>query len=96
VDQRGPHVDCIREFVEISINRPIKDLESIRKAVVERILQAQQKQKLYYGHKHKAPTSYQVNDLRMLRNFDSTLGAAKKLILQFRGPYKEDIELRRY
>gem|GEM_PF-5825393 len=40
--------------------------------------------------------SYQVNDLIMLRNFDSTPGAAKKLILQFRRPYKEDIELRRY
>lgn len=40
------------------------------------------------NQKRKLARIYNTGDLILIRNFDSTIGVFKKLISQFKGPYK--------
>jgi len=88
LDQRGPHADQVKEQAGSEVNASIISLVNIREAAIERMQREQQKQKLYYDRRHKAPLKYQIGDLVMVKNFDSTPGTARKLIPKFRGPYE--------
>jgi len=87
LDQRGPHVDQVKEWAGSDVNASIRDLVDVRETAIEHMQREQQKQKLY-DHRHKAPLKYQIGDLVMVKNFDSTPGTARKLIPKFRGPYE--------
>jgi len=72
LNQRGPHVDEVKKWAGSNVNASIRDLVNIREAAIERMQQEQQKQKLYYDRRHKVPLKYQIGDLVVVKNFDST------------------------
>lgn len=84
IHQRGPYPDRIKEFVDENITPPTRDLDHLRKQAADRVLRSQQVQKEYFDRKHKTPREYQIGDLIMIRNFDSTPGMFKKLVPLFR------------
>lgn len=86
--QRGSCSDRVQEFVSDNINLYVQDIDHLRSKAADFMVKAQQSQKEYYNQRHKALRSYQVGDLVMIKNFDSTPGTSKKLIPQFRGPYE--------
>lgn len=88
LEQRGPCTDNLKDFLKITTDYPTRDLDTIRDQAATRIRLSQQRQKLDYDRRHKAPKEYKEGDLIMIRNFDSTPGSNKKLLPQFRGPYK--------
>ncbi|KYQ47742.1 hypothetical protein ALC60_13230 [Trachymyrmex zeteki] len=86
MSQRGSHADHLREWLEADCIMP--GFEKIREEAIGRMLQEQQKQRLHYDRKHKVPIKYKAGDLVMVKNFDSTPGASKKLLPKYRSPYE--------
>ena len=85
-NERGLHANHLTEWLEADADCIMRDLEKVREEAIECMLQ---KQRLYYDRKHKIPTKYKAGDLVMVKNFDSTSGAFKKLLPKYRGPYKK-------
>lgn len=86
--QRGSCSDRVQEFICDNISSYVQDIDHLRSKAADHMLRAQQAQREYYNQRHKAPRSYLVGDQVMIKNFDSTPGASRKLIPQFRGPYE--------
>ncbi|XP_015433584.1 PREDICTED: uncharacterized protein K02A2.6-like [Dufourea novaeangliae] len=94
IKQNGQVEDEIREFLEQNINIEERNLENRRKTASEKIVKGQEYNKKQYDKRHKNMRKYKTGDWVMIRNFDSTAGASKKLMPQFKGPYKIVKELR--
>jgi len=82
INQRSAYADRLREFLEEKLNSLDRDLETVRSEAAKRICHSQQQQKAY-DSKRKAPKQYAESDLVMIRNFDSTPGASRKLLPLF-------------
>lgn len=87
IDQRGKHSDEIKEYLQANVNENKVDLKQIREKSAEKIVAFQKYNKSYFDKKHKCPIQYKEGDYVMLRNFDVTVGASKKLIPRYKGPY---------
>lgn len=94
VDQRGLITDVLKDVVSEQKCDAARDLESLRAEAAANNLKAQASQKKAHDKKRKAPHVYAVDDLVMIRNYDSTPGVSKKLIPAFKGPYKIEKVLR--
>jgi len=88
IEQRGPVTDCLKDFLTIAADSPVRDLDAVRDRAATRTHLSQQRQKKDYDRRHRTPKIHKEGDLVMIRNFDSTPGINKKLIPQFRGPYE--------
>jgi len=86
INQRDSCVDQIQEFVNENVNTYVRDIDHLRSTAFHQLEKTQLSQKRYYDNKHKKSRSYQIRDLIMIRNFDSTLEVSKKLIPRFRDP----------
>lgn len=87
VNQRGTVCDKIREYLLLDVDEQ-RDLEEIRENAAKSIEKTQQANSLAYNSAHKSPHKYQLNDLVMVSNYDSTPGVNKKLLPKYRGPYQ--------
>lgn len=94
VNQRGKTVDYIAEQLEENTHDEDRNMERIRTEASEKISKAQEYNKKYFDGKRKKPYQYEVDDLVVIRNFDSTVGSARKLIPQYKGPYRVIKKLR--
>lgn len=65
-----------------------RDLDQIRSEAVVKIKKSQDYNKQYYDKTHKEAHKYASGDYVMVKNYDSTPGAPKKLIPRFKGPYE--------
>lgn len=89
LNQRGSIMDPVAEFFEQSKqDESPRDLEQIRSKAVIKTTKAQAYNKTYYDKKHKEARKYQIGDFVMIRNYDTTPGAPKKLLPRFKGPYE--------
>lgn len=87
VEQRGIVNDNIKEFFDAN-NDETRNLDSIREKAAAKTEAVQNKNKAYYDGRHKPPNKYNMDDLVMVTNFDTTPGINKKLLPKFRGPYR--------
>lgn len=88
VNQRGSSIDGIKEYLEEKITPNDRDLEAIRNKAEKNILQSQEYNQRYFDKSRKTAHQYKEGDYVGIRNFDSTPGASKKLIPEFKGPYE--------
>lgn len=88
VDQRDLVNDQLRDLVCDEAKPIVPSLPNIRHEAAQRIAKNQSQQKTFFDVKHKIPRKYTVGDLVMVRNFDSIVGAPRKLIPYFKGPYE--------
>lgn len=68
----------------------LRDIETPNDLRSEEFTKTQKSQdyyKAYYDNKYKDPLKYQAGDYVMVNNFDTTVGAPRKLIPRFKGPY---------
>lgn len=86
--QRGRVKDAIASYLQEYITNTDRNFDAIRDKVADRIIVSQKYNEAYVNQKRKAPHQYLEGDTVMIRNFDSTVGTSKKLIPQFKGPYK--------
>lgn len=87
VDQRGKVADKIKEYLMLS-NIQERNLIEIRDKAAERIAKTQEENQATYNSVHKSPHKYNIDDLVMVANYDSTPGINKKLLPKYRGPYR--------
>lgn len=84
-DQLGAVDDNLRLYLE-SFNEN-EDINVIREKAASKIVEVQESNKLYYDKHRKAPHVYAEGEYVMVSNVDTTIGANKKLIPKYRGPY---------
>lgn len=87
VAQRGNIEDAVANFLQEKNNDQVRDLETIRSKASEKIISSQRLGKEQANRKRKEAHQYKSGDLVMIKNFDCTPGASKKLIPKFKGPY---------
>lgn len=87
VQQRGPNVDYLAEFLEGSdLNKEERDLDSLRSKSAENIKNSQ-KSSHSYSLRNSCPTQiYAEGDYIVVRYIDTSAGN-KKFTQKFRGPY---------
>lgn len=85
--QRGNIIDKIADYMH-DLKKSDRDLDSIRADASLKIKKVQQQSELRVNKKRKQAHVYEIGDLILIRNFDNTPGVSKKLIPQFKGPYK--------
>ena len=94
LEQRGKLRDEIAEYLSDNVPQNQKSIETIRNEAADKIVKAQEQNEHRVNQKRKGAHEYQQGDLVMIRNFDSTPGAPKKLLPQFKGPYVISKELK--
>lgn len=94
VNQRGTIVDYVAECLEKNTCDDDRNIELIRNEASEKITKSQEYNKKYFDSKRKKSYSYEIDDLVVVKNFDSTIGAPRKLIPQYKGPYRVTRKLR--
>lgn len=87
VNQRGPNVDWLSEYLNESGVNVERDLNEIRKIADEAIQVAQKKSEEYHAGKNLPAKEFKVGEYVVIRNVDTTIGTNKKLNPKFRGPY---------
>lgn len=87
VNQRGLVHDQLKDVVCDEPTLTIPSLPHIKLEAAQRIAKNQSQQKTHFDAKHKIPRQYAVGDLVMVRNFDNTVGAPRKLIPYFKESY---------
>ena len=88
VDQRGEPIDDVKEFIENQIQENPRNLDLLRQTAQDNTEQAQNYSKEYCDRRRKKAHEYSEGDLVLIRNFDCTLGASKKLTPEFKGSYQ--------
>lgn len=66
----------------------------MRSEASEKFVNSQNYNKAYFDKKIKDPHDYNEGDYVVVKNFDSTVGASKKLIPLYKGPYEVMKKLR--
>ena len=94
LEQRGKIRDEIAEYLSDNVPQNHRSIEAIRNEAADKIVKSQEQNEHRVNQKRKGAHEYQQGDLVMIRNFDSTPGAPKKLLPQFKGPYVISKELR--
>lgn len=88
VNQRGLNIDGVKEHLEEKILTNDRDLEPICDKAEKTILKNQEYNQRYVDKSRKEARQYQEGDYVGIRNFDTTPGAPKKLVPEFKGPYE--------
>lgn len=88
LEQRGPCVDQLKEFVSTANHPGARDIQNMRAQAADKVAKLQNYQEKVFNAKHKAPRIYKLGELVMIRNYETTLGVSKKLLPKFRGPYE--------
>lgn len=89
INQRGKVVDEVAESLERTEQvKENRKLEEIRYKASENIKKSQSYNKAYFDKKRKDSRKYAEGDFVMVKNFDTSVGVAKKLIPQYKGPYE--------
>lgn len=88
VNQRGPSVDGIKEYLEETTVPSQRDLIAIRAKAETKIGKSQEYNQRYFNKSRKESRKYKEGDYIGIKNFDSTPGAPKKLIPEVKGPYE--------
>ena len=95
VNQRGRVIKKVAEGLQrTEKNKNTRDLESIRSVASKNIEKSQIYNKIYFYKKRRDPHNYELGDFVMTKNFDTTVGASKKVGLQYKGPYQVIKKLR--
>jgi len=88
IAQKGKILDTLKENV-VEQNQIIdRNLERVRDNVQVKQKKLQEYNESNANKKRKESKKYKEGDLVMIRNFDSHVGASRKLIPRFRGPYQ--------
>lgn len=88
VHQRGPTVDHLSEYLdEKGLNPVPRDLPQSREEASEAIRASQDYNLRRFAETHRPACAYQRGDFVVIRNVDTTVGANKKLLPRYRGPY---------
>lgn len=87
-NQRGKNIDELADYLHDLKDSSDRNLDSIRTNASAKIKKVQQQSEVNTNKKRKPAHEYNNGDLVLIRNFDSTPGVSKKLIPQFKGPYK--------
>ena len=85
--QKGHIEDSISDYVR-DLRDETNNIDKLRDSASDRIVRTQEQSKVIYDNKHKKPTDYEIGDLVMIINVDTTPGVNKKLIPKYRGPYQ--------
>lgn len=88
INQRGSNIDGVKEHLEEKNASSNRNLETVREKVEKNILKSQEYNQHYFDKSRKKPHQYKKGDYVGIQNFDSTPGAPKKLIPEFKGPYE--------
>lgn len=88
VEQRGKVVDEISEHLKVNVNQVDRDLTRLRTRAADRIEKNQKYNKEYFDKRRKPAHVYMEGSYVMIRNIDTSKGASKKIIPEFKGPYK--------
>lgn len=83
VKQLGRPDDKIKMYLDSCIKSIDRDLVELRQEAANQIKKVQLQNKTNYDKKHKQPTNYIEGDLVLIRNYDVTIGANKKLVPKF-------------
>lgn len=86
VEQKGPIVDYLTEFLSGVKDTPRVDLEEIRKEADVNIKKSQDYASKWFNENSKGAKNYLAGDLVYILNVDTTPGN-KKFIPKFKGPY---------
>jgi len=87
VEQRGKIIDYIKEEILDDIRMNERNLVEIRDKAAEQIAKSQSYNEQYVNRKRKSASEYEIGDLEIIRNFDSTTGISNKLKPAYKGPY---------
>jgi len=88
VEQKGKIVDELKEKLEdINENTKLDSLAQIRKKAATHQKQVQDYNEKLYNKRRVKAKGYKKGDYVMVKNFDSTVGTARKLIPKHKGPY---------
>ena len=94
VEQRGDAIDDVKEYLNNEVYPSERNIEEMREKAADKIAKSQEYNKNYHDKHRKESHEYDVGDYVMLRNFDSTVSASKKLMPKFKGPYIVSKKLR--
>jgi len=87
VEQRGRIIDYIKEEILDDVHMDEQNLVEIRGKAAEQIAKSQSYNEQYVNRKRKSASEYEIGDLVMIRNFDSTTGISNKIKPAYKGPY---------
>lgn len=89
VNTKGPVNDMLIEYLEEDnrLNNDELPIEELREIAHKNIEKSQDYNEKYVNKSRKDATNYQVGDLVVVKNVDTTPGINKKLIPKYRGPY---------
>lgn len=88
VEQRGEAVERLTEYLtEKNVEEGERELGEIREQAAVAINVSQKYASKRATERNRPPKTYEVGDYVMIRNVDTTVGANKKFIPQYRGPY---------
>ena len=85
IRQKGEVTDKIGEYFR-NMERPI-DTKEVREEAAQNIKVLQKYNEDYYNKKRKESHKYNVGDLVLISNVDTTINMNKKLIPKYKGPY---------
>lgn len=92
--QRGKVSDAVANYLQDQNDDTTINLETIRSKASEKILVGQRQNEVQANKKRCKAPKYQPGDYVMIKNFDCTPGAPRKLIPKYKGPYVITKELR--
>ncbi|XP_055309423.1 uncharacterized protein LOC129573155, partial [Sitodiplosis mosellana] len=87
VEQRGLAVDELTEYLHDLYSKETENRSEIIAKAEQRIQKSQLYNKKYFEEKHKPAKEFEVGDLVVIKNVDTTVGKNKKLIPKYKGPY---------
>lgn len=87
VEQRGPVIDELTEYLHDMYAKETANLNEIRAQAEQMIQKSQMQNQKYFDEKHKPAKEFEVGDLVVIKNVDTTVGKNKKLIPKYKGPY---------
>lgn len=85
INQKGKIMDNIRDNV---MAESVRNVKEIRGKAHEKQIRAQAYNENYVNSRRKDPIKYTVGDYVVVKNFDCSVGANRKLIPKYKGPYK--------
>lgn len=87
VEQKGKIVDELTEYLHEMYSKDEPDLIGLRKDAQGAILKSQGRNLRNFEKTHKPAKLFEVGDLVVMKNVDTTVGTNKKFIKKYRGPY---------